>query len=201
MVYQRPTVETMQKWADEVGDQSWTWPYVLEYFNRSATLTTPPTGSRPANATPGYQLDVFGDGHLQVSYPSYVSAFASWFFDAANQLGLPVRNKGFDGGQLIGHSYCPLIVSPGTKERSSSQTSYLPLCVGTERLTIYTHSLGKDIFSTEPLHPGLLWRQMACSIISQPTRRSQFLPARSKAHRYAIEYLYQSRHITNAVFA
>ena len=145
MVYQRPTVETMQKWADEVGDQSWTWPYVLEYFNRSATFTTPPAGSRPANATPGYQLDVFGDGPLQVSYPPYVSAFASWFFDAANQLGLPVRNKGFDGGQLIGHSYCPLTVSPGTNERSSSQTSYLPLGVGTERLAVYTHSLGKNI--------------------------------------------------------
>lgn len=65
MVYQRPTVGTMQLWADRVGDQSWTWENVLPLYNRSATLTPPNMSIRAANTTPLYDLSVFGGGPLQ----------------------------------------------------------------------------------------------------------------------------------------
>ena len=145
MVYQRPTIQAMQKWADEVGDQSWIWQNVLKYYKRSATFTPAPAGSRPANATPGYELDVFGNGPVQASYAGYVSPMSSWVLKAAAQLGLPARTEGLESGTLIGHSYVPLTLIPESKERSTSETSYLPLAIDSERLTVYTHSLAKKI--------------------------------------------------------
>jgi len=65
MVYQRPTVGSMQKWADETGDQSWTWENVLPYFQKSATLTPPNLSTRP-HAKPDYDADAYGDGPLKV---------------------------------------------------------------------------------------------------------------------------------------
>ena len=64
MVYQRPSKGTMQKWADDVDDQSWTWENVLPYYEKSSTFALP--GGRPANATPLYDASVFGGGPVQV---------------------------------------------------------------------------------------------------------------------------------------
>ena len=143
MVYQRPTVGSMARWAHDVGDESWTWPNVLKYFERSATLTPPPQAYRPANATPGYDLNVFAGGPLQVSYSRYAAALASWMFKAASQLGLPVEKQGFQSGNLLGHAYVPSTLDPGNQERSTSQTTYMPLGIETGRMVIYTHAMAK----------------------------------------------------------
>lgn len=36
----RPTKGSMQKWADEVGDQSYEWDNFLQYYKRSCNYTT-----------------------------------------------------------------------------------------------------------------------------------------------------------------
>lgn len=48
-LYQRPTIESLQKWADEVDDQSWTWGNMLPYFKRSVHVEAFPG--------PGVQTD------------------------------------------------------------------------------------------------------------------------------------------------
>ena len=68
MVYQRPTKGAMQKWADAVDDQSWTWENVLPYYERSTHFTPPEMSIRAANATPSYDASVFGNGPLSVRY-------------------------------------------------------------------------------------------------------------------------------------
>jgi len=65
MVYQRPTVGSMQKWADELDDQSWTWENVLPYFQKSVTLT-PPNLSARSHAVPSYDTSAFGNGPVKV---------------------------------------------------------------------------------------------------------------------------------------
>lgn len=66
LIYQRPTVGAMQKWADEVDDQSWTWENVLPFYRKSSHFTPPNNHLRLANATPEYDASVFGNGPLQV---------------------------------------------------------------------------------------------------------------------------------------
>lgn len=41
MFYHRGTVGSYQKWADQVDDQSWTFPNILPYFKRSVKFTGP----------------------------------------------------------------------------------------------------------------------------------------------------------------
>lgn len=67
MVYQRPTVGSMRKWADELDDQSWTWENVLPYFQKSVTLT-PPNLSARSQPLPSYNTSAFGNGPVKVGY-------------------------------------------------------------------------------------------------------------------------------------
>ena len=41
MFYHRPTVGSMQKWADEVDDQSFVWDNILPYYKKSPHYTPP----------------------------------------------------------------------------------------------------------------------------------------------------------------
>lgn len=145
MVYQRPTIGTLQKWGDEVGDDSWTWSNVLKYYARSATFTPPTPGSRPANATPGYDTSVFANGPVQASYSPFSFPVSGWLLKASQALGIPYLSSGFESGRLLGNSWAPASISPKTGERSSSEQAYLQLGLETQQLTVYTHSLAKKI--------------------------------------------------------
>ena len=144
MLYQRPTVGAMQKWADDVEDQSWTWNNVLKYFARSSTFNLPPK-SRPQNATPGYDESVFDNGPVQTSYSTYSSPVAGWFLKAAQALGLEYAAHGFQSGHLLGNGWTPSTVTAKTGVRSSSQEAYLQMGLETQNLTVYTHSLAKKL--------------------------------------------------------
>lgn len=78
MIYQRPTVQSLQMWADDVGDNSYTWDNFLPYFKKSVQFTKPNTSTRVANATAEYNLDAFetNGGPLHVSYPNYAQPFS-----------------------------------------------------------------------------------------------------------------------------
>lgn len=144
MLYQRPTVGAMQKWADDVGDHSWTWKNVLKYFARSSTFNLPPK-SRPQNSTPGYDESVFENGPVQTSYSTYSSPVAGWFLKAAQALGLRYAAHGFQSGHLLGNGWTPSTVTSKTGVRSSSQEAYLQMGLETQRLTVYTHSFAKKL--------------------------------------------------------
>lgn len=78
MVYQRPTKDSLQMWADEVGDNSYTWDNFLPYFKKSVQFTPPNTLLRAPNATAQYNPSAFevSGGPLQVSYPNYAQPFS-----------------------------------------------------------------------------------------------------------------------------
>ncbi|EMC94411.1 hypothetical protein BAUCODRAFT_73291 [Baudoinia panamericana UAMH 10762] len=145
MVYQRPTVGTMQRWADVVGDQSWTWENVLPYYKQSSTLTPPNTKLRMANTTTYYDASVFGKGPLQVGYSNYIAPFATWVNLGWKQAGDTIRTQGMQSGELLGHSILPSSLDAQSQERSSAQTSYINLAMKATQLTIYTHALAKRI--------------------------------------------------------
>lgn len=49
--YHRGDAKAYDMWADQVGDQCYTWDNFLPYFRKSAKYTPPNTSLRAANAT------------------------------------------------------------------------------------------------------------------------------------------------------
>ena len=95
-----------QKWADHVGDQSYTWDNWLPYFKKSVKFSDPSTNARPANATANYDAAAFsaGGGPVHVAYPHWTNAISSWVDKTFEALGIPLAD-GFSNGNLLGRSY------------------------------------------------------------------------------------------------
>lgn len=49
--YQRGNAQAYDMWADQVGDQSYSWDRFLPYFQKSANYSAPNMDIRAANAT------------------------------------------------------------------------------------------------------------------------------------------------------
>lgn len=146
MVYQRPTKASLQKWADEVGDQSYSWDQFLPYFEKSITFTPANMHKRSANSTPEYDVSVmgFGDGPLSVTYPNYIQAFGTWVTKGLEAIGLPVI-PGFQSGTLMGQSYTMFTLNATTMTRDSSETSFLRRALAYPNYIVYTSTMGKKI--------------------------------------------------------
>jgi 5'-oxoaverantin cyclase/versicolorin B synthase len=95
-----------QKWADHVGDQSYTWDNWLPYFKKSVKFSDPSTNPRPDNATANYDSDAFSanGGPVHVAYPHWTNAISSWVDKTFEALGIPLAD-GFSNGNLLGRSY------------------------------------------------------------------------------------------------
>ncbi|KAL1794106.1 hypothetical protein ACET3X_007527 [Alternaria dauci] len=146
MAYHRGTVGSYQRWADLVGDQSYTYDKVLPYFKKSATLTAPNLAKRNApNATVQYDDSVFDNalhGPLQVSWANWVDPAQSWLVTALQAIGQKLSVDGLSSGSLNGGAWVPTTIDPKDATRSTSKSSYLDEAErkGMGRLTVYLHS-------------------------------------------------------------
>ncbi|RHZ71526.1 hypothetical protein CDV55_108196 [Aspergillus turcosus] len=79
MLYYRPTADSMQRWAEEVGDESYTFDRMLPYFKKLCCYT-PPDLSLYVNTTNTQTVDAFdpSGGPLEVSFGNSVDAFGTW---------------------------------------------------------------------------------------------------------------------------
>lgn len=125
MVYQRGDKGCYQQWADEVGDQSYTWDNLLPYFQKSVNFTAPRAPPRAANATADYNPAAFinGSGPLRVTYTNYASPISSWVQKGLTEIGI-LPTQDFNSGSLLGSGYAASTIDPATMKRESSQTSY-----------------------------------------------------------------------------
>lgn len=149
MVYQRPTVGTFAKWADEVGDRRWEWDNVYPYYKKSARYTPPNTPLRAANSsletadeTASFSTD---GGPLQVSLPNYAQPWSSFFPRAFEELGVPNLKQGTNTGVPHGYAYLTLTEDPEFETRSSSETSFLQQALAETEIVVYTNALAKQI--------------------------------------------------------
>lgn len=115
-----------QKWADHVGDESYTWDNWLPYFKKSVRFSGPAASARPENASATYDPTVFSEagGPLNVAYPHWTNSISSWADKTFELLGFPQAN-GFSDGNLLGRSYVTHTIHPKTRRRETSSTSYL----------------------------------------------------------------------------
>ncbi|KAI4604036.1 hypothetical protein KJ359_000163 [Pestalotiopsis sp. 9143b] len=144
MIYQRGTKQSYQKWADAVGDSSYSWDNWLPYFKKSIAFN-PPSNSRAANASAEYDATAFntGAGPLQVGYANWAQPFSSWMEPSLNEIGIPTVD-GFNSGSLLGSQYCSDTLSTNMS-RQSSQTSFLDGASGRSNLHVIQFAMAKKI--------------------------------------------------------
>lgn len=149
MSYIRPTKGSYDRWADAVGDDSFRWESMLQYFKRSVELTPPNEEKRNnTNATVVFDPSDYDEegGPLQVSWNNWVDPTLTWLARVLLSLGLTISPKGFSSGELVGHgAWVPSTIEPGKAQRSTSESSFLRQAIKGTGITVYTHSLATKI--------------------------------------------------------
>ncbi|GKT52256.1 dehydrogenase patE [Colletotrichum spaethianum] len=174
MIYQRGTKQSYQKWADAIGDNSYTWDALLPHFKKSVKFT-PPGSSRSPNASAGYNPDAFSPagGPLDVSYANYAQPFSTYLEPSLNEIGIP-QAQDFNSGELMGAQYCADTIQPDSQKRESSQTSFLSEAIGRKNLKVYQLSLAKKIlFDNNKRATGVV-------VSSNPSLTTYILKARKE---------------------
>ncbi|KAF3047624.1 hypothetical protein E8E12_010989 [Didymella heteroderae] len=151
MAYHRGTTGAYQRWADLVGDQSYTFDRLLPYFKRTSTLTPPSLEKRKAsNATVLYDVSGFDNrsgGPLQVSWANWVDPTQSWLARALQAIGQQLSKSGLSSGIVNGGAWVPTTIDPKDATRSTSKSSYLEAAMHNpkSRLTVHMHSQASKI--------------------------------------------------------
>ena len=160
MAYHRGTIGAYDRWADTVGDQSYTFKNLLPYFEKSCKFSPPNNAKRRTpNATVKYDTSVFSSdgGPLQVSYSNWVDVTLTWFQRAFTNIGLPISDKGFSSGSLAGNAaWITSTIDPNLGERSSSQTSFLEQAIENTNIVVYTQAQASKILFEERIASGVL---------------------------------------------
>lgn len=150
MAYHRPTYGAHQKWADAVGDQSYSWLNFLKYYTKSTHLNTPNYAKRNMpNSTFIYDPFPWSNGPLEVSYATWVDPTITWLAKAIRSLGLYQSLLGFNSGFLLGCSaFVTTTVDQDTAVRTTSRNTYLENIGLKAGVKVYHHSrASKIIFS------------------------------------------------------
>jgi choline dehydrogenase len=123
MIHHRPTKGSMDRWADNVGDQSYTFDNLLPYFKKSFTFRAPDKDLRLANATTVYDEADFAapapNAPIEVTYPSWTPVWSTFVAKAFETLGLKLTST-FNKGELNGFHYAQTTIKRDSMVRSTS---------------------------------------------------------------------------------
>ena len=146
LTYVSGTVGAFEKWAGQVGDGSYSFSNILQYFQRSANFTPPNNLQRPANATAHYNASDWSPagGPLQVGYSSWVNPVSSWLGLAFEELGLN-ELPSLLSGTLIGWGWLTVELDSDSQVRSSSEAFLREALEETLNLAVYKCTLAKQI--------------------------------------------------------
>ena len=144
-----PTVDSLQKWADEVGDQSYTWDQMLPYYKKSCNYTAANQAlyTNSTNKENPNHFDPSG-GPLHVSFSNFVDPFGTWAQKGLAYVGMNVTD-GLNGGNLLGAAYATLTIDPRNAYRSSSEASFLQAALqnGTAPIVYKSSQAEKILFN------------------------------------------------------
>ncbi|KAL8933415.1 MAG: hypothetical protein Q9216_006373 [Gyalolechia sp. 2 TL-2023] len=148
LYYQRPSIESLDIWAGQVGDDSYKFANLLPFYKKSVHYTPPVVPF--TNSTNDQDPDAWSatGGPLQASYGKFVDPFGTWVQPAAETLGIPTIN-GFQSGRLLGNAYVPFTIDPKNGYRSSSESSFLQSLPRQARLRVFYRTLAEKILLDE----------------------------------------------------
>jgi choline dehydrogenase len=141
------TVGSYDTWANQVGDDGYTFEKFYPYFMKSQNFTPPNANKRLVNATPAYDASALGHGGpLEVIFPNYAGAFGTWVQRGLQAIGIHQIN-GFQSGKLIGSAYSLGTIKYTENIRDSSETAFLQPALTKENpnLIIFPQTLAKKI--------------------------------------------------------
>ncbi|KAG6015844.1 hypothetical protein E4U54_002865 [Claviceps lovelessii] len=124
MLYSRPPASFHDQWAELVDDDSYKLANFQQFYKKAATFN-PPTNDSPQFKHASTISDLedfepdFQGGPIQVSYPNFVSRWATWVEKALRSVGVNAT-EGFNRGDLLGYQYAQMTIQPGNAARSSS---------------------------------------------------------------------------------
>jgi choline dehydrogenase len=149
MMYHRPSVGSLQAWADHVGDQSWNWANMTKYYESSMTLTANVANRTAEDGSAVYDASAYGASGsnsqpLHVSYPSYINPLSQYAAAAFSAIGLK-QIPGFASGVLDGFGWWQFTIDAQTGLRSSSEASFLSEAYGRPGLTTYINAQARNI--------------------------------------------------------
>ncbi len=145
MIYHRPTIGSLNLWAEQVGDESYSFKNFLPYYEKSVHYTPPSIQYKNSSNVQSNEGFVASGGPLQVSFGKYEDPFGTWAQRAFQAIG-QTAIKGFQTGKLIGSGYMAFTEDPTTAHRSSSESSFLQSTKSKQvRLTIYKNTLAEKI--------------------------------------------------------
>ncbi|KAL4868705.1 hypothetical protein BDV12DRAFT_95321 [Aspergillus spectabilis] len=145
MAYQRPSIGSMDLWAERVGDDAWNWENTFPYFQKSIDFTPPNNAVRFANSTPEYDPDdLASGGGLSVTHPNYAQPFSSWLAEAFEDVGIP-NIPGFYGGHLNGSGWLIHTIDQEEGIRESSETAFLAPVLNRPNLALYNRTRAERI--------------------------------------------------------
>lgn len=145
MAYQVGTTDSYEQWANTVGDNSYQLSQFDKFFKKSINFARPRTELRFANASPSYDASTVSGttGPLDISFPNYAQAFATWTVKGLQELGMSII-PGFLSGKLLGQSYVMTTIDAATGIRSSSE-AYLRAALQYPEYTAYHRTMAKKI--------------------------------------------------------
>ncbi|OOF91551.1 GMC oxidoreductase [Aspergillus carbonarius ITEM 5010] len=168
-----PNKEAMQKWAELVEDDSYTFRRVLPFFQRTANFTPPNNKIRESNASVTFDTSAFDKSGepLHVSYPDNPVTFSSWVQRGMESIGIEAAQD-FNSGSLLGAQYCTLTINPYKKARSSSEAAFKSTPIPRlATLALYKNTMAKRIlFSPERRAVGVVVRTRDSEYILRATR-------------------------------
>ncbi|KAL3477184.1 GMC oxidoreductase [Aspergillus californicus] len=148
-IYQRPDKDSLDRWAELVDDDSYTFDRVLPFYQRTVTFDPPNNILRPPNASADYNPAAYSDSGepLHVSYPIDSIPFSTWMARGMHAIGIP-EIQDFSSGQLLGAQWCPFTVRPSDRTRGSSEAAFRGRDNNEEllaTLTLYKLTMGKRV--------------------------------------------------------
>ncbi|KAI9370221.1 putative choline dehydrogenase [Aspergillus egyptiacus] len=161
MAYQRPTVGSMDLWAELVGDDSWNWENTYPYFQKSVNFTAPDHAVRFANSTPQYDPDLLEtDGELALTHPNYAQSLSSWLAQTMPALGMP-NVPGFTSGALNGSGWLMHTIDQDKGIRHSSEVAFLARFLDRPNLVVYNRTRAERILFRGKTAKGVLATPLA----------------------------------------
>ncbi|KAI0204039.1 putative choline dehydrogenase [Astrocystis sublimbata] len=135
----------MDRWADEVGDDSWKYDEVAKYYQKAMNFENPTAGARFANATPAYNPDMIAKGGpVGVTYAQYTWSWASWMATAMQGIGI-LNTDSFINGALNGSAYNQNTIDHKTGDRVSADRAYLRPYQQRPNLYVFDNTLAEKI--------------------------------------------------------
>lgn len=133
------------KWAAEVGDKSFAYENIAQYYKKPVRFTPYRAGTRFANATPSYDpAEVGHSGTLDVTFPAYAYSWTTWLAVMLEAAGMPAQNAYIDGS-LNGSAWHVSATNQTTGKRSSADTAYLRPVLGRRNLVVFQKTLAERI--------------------------------------------------------